>query len=254
MKTAKYILPVILAGAMLSGCEKEDIDRFNPEYSALNIWLGSETAPVDELIYNFSYALGEKPVSFYARITGPAAETDRTFTLQAVSGTLTELGQAVRTETYTIPAGEISGEYQIYFDSSKIPASTFADKDGEVVFKMVANDNFAEGAAELSELRFILRNYLSKPEEWDSAASGFYPYRNYFGDYSEVKYRFMIEVTGLQDFRIDWRQSTPYDEATNVMSPNYASYLQQLLRIELDKYNAAHDTPLADSLGNPITF
>lgn len=254
MKTAKYLIPALMMCAMLTGCEKEDIDRFSPEYSALNIWLGSSNIPLDEQIYNYSYSIGEKAVPFYVRVSGLAADVDRTFTLEAVSGSLAEANGSYRTETYTIPAGATEAEFELYFDSSKLAPGAFADKDGEIVFRMADNDSFRTGAKELSALKFVLRNYLSRPDDWDSATFPYRAYSLYFGAYSEVKYKFMIEVTGLVDFRIHYNQSQPYDEAANTISTAYATYLQQLLRIELNKYNSTHDTPLCDDLGEPITF
>lgn len=254
---SKYLyMGLALASLSLASCDKEEVEVFDPNYAALNVWFGTENSVYDNVVYNYSYSVGEKPLSFYARVSGMKSDHDRTFTLEAVGGDLDKAEGSYRTSTYTIPAGETLGTFEIYFDTSKLKnAAAFSEEDGEIVFKVVANNEFAEGANNQKELHVVLRNYLSKPDNWDTTPSAMYPaLRTYFGDYSKTKYSFIIEHTGLVDFQIYWSATKPYDEATNTISRNYATYLQQFLRKKLAEYNETHDTPLTDEYGNPVTF
>lgn len=247
----------MLAGVgLMSSCEKEAVDTYDPSYSALNIGFGNATTLTQEYTYNFSEVSGERAVKFYARISGVPSERDRSFTLEAVDGDLTTLSGAYRVETYVIPAGEISGEYSLYFDSSKIPADAFTTEDGSITFRVAENNEFKAGSQNVNNLNFILKNYLSKPEDWDSAVYPYRPIYLYFGDYSIEKFRFMIENGCPSNFRVHYTQAEPttLDGATTILSNNYANYLKQVCQVALVEYNDTHDTPLQDSLGNPITF
>lgn len=255
MKKLIYTLSTLLAALTLGSCSSEGIDRFDTDYKALNIWFGSASVVSDQITHNYSYAIGEKGVTFYARITGTPTDYDRTFTLEAYDGDIAEAGNSYRVEDYVIPAGQTTGTFTLYFDSSKLPSENSFAEEGELYFRMKANDEFSTGADGLNTLHVILRNYLSKPDEWDAAASYlYYPYSTYFGSYSKTKYRFMIETTGLVDFRIHRTTSTPYDAEENVISGAYATYLKQVLQLALEEYNNTHDTPLTDENGDLVTF
>lgn len=160
-----------------------------------------------------------------------------------------------RTETYTIPAGEILAEFPIYFNTTLLQdPESFTTTDGYLCFRLASNNEFETGAEEYSELIVRLRNYLAKPDNWDSAD---YPYLSLsyvFGAYSREKYQFMIDVLGIMEFSINRNATVPYDEENNELSLNYANYLLQTLQLALEEYNATHDEPLRDSSGALVTF
>ena len=60
---------------------------YDTERTALNIWFGTEEGvTVDSLTYNYSYAMEEDSITFYARVSGLQTDFDRTFTLEVVDG------------------------------------------------------------------------------------------------------------------------------------------------------------------------
>lgn len=256
MKTIKLSLLLFATVGLMAACDKEVVETYDPSYSAVNIGFGNATSLTQEMTYNFSEASGERGVKFFARISGVPSDHDRSFTLEAVDGDLTKTAGTYRVETYTIPAGEISGEFTLYFDSSKLPSGSFIDEDGLLVFRVAENKEFNPGSKNANELRFTLKNYLSKPEEWDAAVYPYQPIMRYFGEYSEVKFRFMIENGFPSNIRVNWSQTEPIivEGATTIISVNYANYLKQVYQIALNEYNNSHDTPLQDSFGNPIYF
>ncbi|MCH5174317.1 MAG: DUF4843 domain-containing protein [Prevotellaceae bacterium] len=246
----------VVALLLVSSCSKEEVSHFDTSYCSLNLWVGTEVAVYETTTYNYSYSYEEGSVTFYAQISGMPADHDRTFRLEAFGEDYDKVANTIRMEDYVIPAGEIGGTFKVYFNSQKLSdPDMFSDNDGQVSFRMVSNDIFSIGTENRQEFTVVLKNYLAKPDNWDTANFPKMPLSRYFGTYSKVKYQFMIEVLGLIDFEINNNAQTGYDEATNTVSIIYAeSYLKQKLQSALNDYNATHDTPLTDEFGALVTF
>lgn len=251
-----YGLLTCLILLMMTSCDKEEVDTFDTSYSALNIWVGTSAGAVyDKTTYNYSYAYTEGTVTFNAKISGMPANHDRTFRIEPYGGDSALVANTIRTEDYVIKAGETTGTFSVYFNTQKLPDPTlFSDRDGEIHFRMVPNDTFAIGTENHQSFTVVLKNYLAKPDNWDTANYPRIALSKYFGTYSRTKYQFMIEVLGLVDFVISYNASTSYDEATNTVSSSYAVYLQQLMQKALQDYNSTHETPLTDEYGLPVAF
>ena len=255
----KYIIKALAVffgfAAMLSGCSKNEYPEFDTNYASLAIWFGTEYVPQDSITYNYSYALGEKTVHFYARTIGVLSDHDRSFQLEAFDGDLDEAQGSYSLGEYTIKAGESLAQFDITFDTSKLKnALAFTQKDGHWKLRVKANDEFSVGVKELQTLNIVLKNYLSKPDNWDADQYPLRPLSAYFGEYSKVKYQFMIKELNLVDFNISYNATISYDEETNTLSHNYANYLVSKMKLALEEYNATHDTPLTDETGNIVTF
>lgn len=250
-----YIVWTALMMLGLTSCEENETPLYDVNRSALNIWLGAENYPEDSITYNYSYAMGEDSIMFYARVSGLYADHDRTFTLEVEKGSVDEAEGSFRTGVYTIPAGETLVKCAIYFDTSKLKDSnSFTEKDGFLCFRMTPNDEFMEGSEELSKLNIVLKNYLAQPDNWDKASSPYLTLGYVFGEYSREKYQFMIDVLDMMEFSINQNATKPYDEESNEISLNYANYLRDKLENALNEYNATHDEPLKDASGALITF
>jgi len=249
------ILALVLTIFMVS-CSKESVDTFDTDFTALNIWVGTPAGQVyNSVTYNYSYAYEEGDVTFYAQLSGMPADHDRIFHLEPFGQDAELIAPTIRTEDYVIPAGEIGGTFQVHFNTQKLPSpNLFTAKDGEVNFRVVDEGQFAQGTENHQQFTVVLKNYLAKPDNWDSANFPRVPLANYFGSYSRVKYQFMIETLGLIDFEINYNVSTSYNEETNTVSAVYAVYLQQVMQKALIEYNDTHDTPLTDEFGMPVTF
>jgi len=257
MKTFRISILSIAASLSFVACSTEEVDRFDPSYGAINIGFGSADNLQQESTFNYSETSSERPVKFYARVTGMPVDYDRTFTLEASEGNISETAGSYRFDTYTIPAGKVSGEYNIYFDPTNLPdPNVFTTEDGILVFRVKASETFANGSLNQNELRFTLKNALAMPEDWYTPSNGYMPISRYFGDYSTEKFQFMIEHGCPVNFKVHYSQSTPttMEGDVTIMSASYATYLQQSYKIALEEYNNTHDTPLCDKLGNPITF
>lgn len=252
LKYAACMLVLMTAGA----CQQEELFKYDSSRAGLNIWVGTSSGSVyEETTYNYSYALEEGSITFYARIYGVPANYDRTFTLEPFGENIEHIIPTIRVEEYVMPAGAVSGEYKVYFNSTLLPSpDLFKTEDGTVSFRMVENEEFDFGAERMQSFKVILRNRIAKPSNWDTANYPQVALSKYFGTYSDAKYKFMIEHLGLIDFKISYSASTAHDEANNTVSTAYAVYLQQLMQEKLAEYNAAHETPLTDENGNVISF
>lgn len=254
-KTIQYCA-CMLCLIIVTSCQKEDIMKFDSEMAGLNIWVGTSAGSIyEETTYNYSYAIEEGSVTFYARVYGVPAEHDRTFTLEPFGENIEQIVPTIRVEEYVMPAGEVSGEYKVYFNSKNLASEDlFSESDGKVSFRMVDNEHFETGTENMQSFTVVLRNRIAKPDNWDSANYPSVALSKYFGTYSRVKYQFMIEHLGLRDFIISHSASTSIDETTNTVSTAYAVFLQQLMQQKLAEYNETHEKPLTDENGDPIIF
>lgn len=256
MKKLIYFSIACLALLFIGSCSENETPIYDDSFAALNVWFGTAAGTVtDSTVFNYSYSLGEDSLVFHARVMGIPATEDRSFLLEAVEGDITLAEGSFRTTEYTIKTGETSASFAIYFDSSKLKdANAFTEQDGHLRFRVVENTFFASGAEQMNTLVVVLRNYLSKPEDWEAATYPNLALSRYFGSYSKVKYQFMIQELGLIDFHISYSQQANYDEESNTISYNYASYLQQRMQLALAEYNTSHNTPLTDENGALVTF
>ena len=254
------LLPSLMGGvgggSLFSSCSHEEITTYDPTRTSLDIWVGNVAGAVFEsTTYNYSYAYEEGAVTFYAQISGLPADHDRTFRLEPFGGDSALMVNTIRTEDYVIPAGQIVGSYQVFFNSQALSSPTlFTSQDGQIHFRVAPNDEFEAGTEDHQQFTVILKNYLAKPDNWDAANFPRIPLSRYFGTYSRVKFQFMIEHLGLVDFEINYNTQTAYDEERNIVSAVYAVHLQQVMQRALNEYNASHDDPLTDEFGNPVTF
>ena len=258
MKHLKHITLIALTLPLwgLVSCSKEEVSTYDTSQCSLNIWVGNEAGAVFETTtYNYSYAYEEGDVTFYAQISGMPADHDRTFRLEAYGDSYDAMANTIRTEDYVIPAGQIGGTYKVHFNTQNLSdPNLFTTEDGSISFRMVPNDTFSIGTENHQSFTVVLKNYLAKPDNWDSANFPRVALSKFFGTYSRVKYQFMIEHLHLNGFEINYNTQTSYDEETNTVSYSYATYLQQVMQRALNEYNATHDTPLTDETGVPVTF
>lgn len=255
MKKLKYYICILVSAMIFGSCDHNETPVFDTNYSALNIWFGTSSTVNEDITYNYSYTLGEDSIMFYARVTGALSDEDRQFSLEVYEGNIEEAEGSYRTLTYVIKAGESEAEFPIYFDTSKLKdTQSFTSEDGFLYFRMAENPLFNTGSYNMNSLKVILKNYLDKPEEWDNATYPRRAYSSYFGEYSKVKYQFMIQELGLIDFHISYTATVSYDEETNTVSHNYANFLVQKMKLALEEYNNTHDEPLKDENSSVIVF
>ena len=85
---------------------------------------------------------------------------------------------------------------------------------------------------------------LLKPDTWDASGSWF---KFFFGNYSAVKYKFIIQVTG----RTVWGDRARYGADAPTGTEMYIYYAKLIAALyEYEQTNG----PMMDETGNPVTF
>ncbi|MDI3320948.1 DUF4843 domain-containing protein [Pinibacter soli] len=249
MHQSKFLIFII--SCFLFSCTKEHKFPFPEERNAINIWLGSGSVVEDSVTHNFAYTVtGRDSVMFNFRLSGYPLNHDTKFELQAVSGDTSRVYYTFG--IYTIKAGQYEGRFPIYIDK---PAgyTEFKNSTGKIVFKLKESPTFLEGAEELSDLTVIFKNAVSKPDNWDAATSPYFAMSKYFGTYSNVKYAFIIQTTGMANFKIYYTVAKDPVLADNTITATQASYFQNLCKAALQAYKDKYG-PLMDENNSEVVF
>ncbi len=215
-------------------------------------------------IYTPSYNLADtlKPYTFYYEdastvqdtvffdiyAIGGVSKEDRSFTLEQVqvpNVTNAQAGKhyvafndAKATKNFVIKAGTVHTKVPIILlRNVDLKANTYILK-----FKVVADKNFQTGEINNLWRKIEFTDRLSQPAAWNASAVQFY-----YGKYSVVKHRFMIESTG-EKWDQDFMASLPSEYAL-------LQYWIGTLKINLIDYNAKNPgNPLRDENGELVVF
>lgn len=175
--------------------------------------------------------------------SGPIASVERPFDFKILSGqsdAVEGLDYKILNESYLMPAGK----------NDTIVRLVMLRNDGlkkeqvQASFRLTANEHFELGpiadttlnpSRRVQEFKVRARDIVVKPANWESFI------QSYFGTYSEVRYRFVIDVLGKIDFPSNTSESTMRTNKTKLVNA-------------LKTYNATNDKPLTDEFGQLITF
>lgn len=229
---------LLFALLLLGACTKEQHLTYQ-DAPAVYFFTDSLNYTADSTTYSFAVhdsQLQQDTVKIPLKIMGEAADHDRQVNVEAIPDSTT----AVQGQQYKIlPAVIKAGEYK---DSLKILVMKTASLDSTEVrlsLRIVASADFQPGVIEKSTYLVKINNILTKPDNWDGLLALF------FGNYSQVKFRFIIDVTGISVFNF----KTP----TGSIDFQYYMYLKQVMRDALTNYELLNG-PLIDENGNPVTF
>jgi hypothetical protein len=117
-----------------------------------------------------------------------------------------------------------------------------------LVLGIADTKDFKRGVGEDSVFTISWSDNVVKPANWDGLISLSY----YFGTYSAAKWRFIISVTGKDNFPLQQSGRVPPapGEYTNAAMMD----LNALLKAALKAYNDTHTPPLTDENGLLVTF
>lgn len=197
------------------------------------------TLGTDSLTVSFLTISGdETAIDVDARIMGNVADHDRTAAI-TVDQSLTTAPASLYSvpTTVTIPAGQSKATFQVTLRKSELLQSQTV----RLYIKVTATDDFQPGVNEDNHLLLKWNDILSKPLFWDDISQ-------YFGDYSNTKYRFMLQTLAAQGYdtgALDPNSGTNWSDYHN---------FSIVLANALDDYNASHATPLTDENGALVTF
>lgn len=191
---------------------------------------------------SFSFAsepsvVKEKAVNVALVVMGLVSDYERKVNLEVVPELTTALLSTHYDypESVVIPANADSVNFQIVIKRTE----DLMNKSVSLVVKVAESADFQVGAQEWSRLKVKWSDMIEKPSNWDKL-------EEFFGDYSEVKFRFILENTGVAVFT--------YGE-TNGMNWSQMYNYKTMVQAALVKYNDEHPgKPLVDEKDQAVTF
>lgn len=252
----KKILIVLMISGILAACKKQELLQYSEKP---RVYLRLEkkafygpfpTATAGNLRVDYLPQNSSKKTDTLAltiQVSGEASNSPRPFILERSANP----GNAVEgvdfdflDKNFLIPAGLYKTSLRVVIRRNP----NMAKKEVSFAYNLKENEHFElgpkadstrffsdEGVMSMVAINFVARDIAIKPANWDAFIA------TYFGVYSEVKYRFVIDVLAKISF--------PSDTQPSLMNGNRTK-----LRTALTKYNAAHPEKLKDENGIDISF
>lgn len=228
----------ICATVLLHSCTIDEIDTFSGgsqvyfERSA-----GSGTA--DSLTYSFAVqpaGLMNDIVRIPIVVTGEAVPYDRIVNIEVDRSltTATE-GKEYTFSQVTIPAGSFSTTLDVAVN--RTPA--IAEEERYITFRILPSEGLEiDVNPAWIDYKLKINDILTRPARW------VYECQPYFGVYSRVKYRFIIDTLGLWDFP---------DSGENAIPRAQMYFYKDKMKSALAKWTQENG-PMLDENGNVISF
>lgn len=230
-------LSFIWLGCLLvfASCQNEGFyykDEVRVRLKAPYEWaLGTDSLDFTFIKYPESVTEYNLPVTIY--LMGNHADNARTVNLAVDTERTT-----AQEEHYAFPnqVALPAGSFSITFPVTLKRTGDLQEKGVRLYIEIAESPDFKRGVSEENHLLIKWSDVLTKPTNWDELVE-------FFGTFSIVKYRFIIETTGITEFSaqtMSWALLTNY----RIMCVN-----------ALNAYNDAHPgNPLKDENGQYITF
>jgi hypothetical protein len=246
--TSKPLLFAVAVVVLAAGCKKSELTQYE-QADMIYIYKDAFNTKNDSATYSFAIKdniLQVDTVKVPVRIMGVAKNTAREVKLGIIAtGTTAIEGTHYEFLPYTIPAGAYSADLPVVIKRTtalktqefRLQLQILESKD----FKPGVPHSQVSGNFAGASLQYLIKinDFLTKPSNWDSRLATF------FGSYSQVKYKFVIEVTGLFEFSYGFQGATiAYGEML---------YYQALCKRKLEEYVAVNG-PLMDEFGAPVVF
>lgn len=234
MKKIKSIILTFAAIGMFTACENDKFyyqDEPRVRIEGPYEWaIGTDSLNFSFATYPNSVQQQEMQMTLY--VMGEAASTDRTAKLEVdAAKTTASASQYIIPETVTIPAGKL----EVPFIVTLMRSEGLTSQTVSLSFKVVESNDFKVGVIEQNHFSMKWNDILGKPKNWDTEL------KEFFGEYSLTKYRFIIDTIGFGEFG-------------NGMTWSELKNYQIMMKTALDEYNATHTSPLKDENGQLVEF
>lgn len=196
----KNIGLLIALPAIMASCSKNEQLMYN---EAPSIYVYNN---VDSSVFTFATVpvnVVEDTINVEFRIIGTPSSADRTIKLEPRAGATAKAGYHYKVGPAIVKANADSTIVPIYL----YRRAGLKDSTVSVILDVKENEDFKLGYLGRLRYKVSISDILSKPTIWDSAWSP------YFGSYSQVKFRFLLEATG----RTEWN-SFPFPADSRFMS------------------------------------
>jgi len=232
MKNISFNLLILLVIFLSASCSQDEDffyqDQPRVRIEGPSIW----TLDTDSLEYSFLTNPNDTvhmDATLY--IMGTSADHDRIANIEVVTSKTTASSDLyVVPSQVTVPANATKTLCTIILKRGEI----LKTKGVRLYVKVNTSSDFQVGAIEQDHLILKWNDLLSKPKNWSTLSE-------YFGTYSDTKYRFIIQILGTSE----------YDTNDWALMMNY----KMVLTSALNEYNANHPgTPLTDENGVLVTF
>lgn len=194
----------------------------------------------DSVIYSFATeaaTVEETAINVDLTIMGNTTDFDRKVSL-AVDPKLTTAKADVHysfPESVIIPADKRSAQFRVILKRSKDLQTAAV----YLILKVTESSDFKVGVEEWSRLKIKWSDIIEKPNNWDKLTE-------FFGEYSVVKHRFILETTGIAVFTYGEENSMNWSQMNNY---------KMMLQVALEKYNNEHPgKPLTAENNKAVTF
>lgn len=231
---------MLLLGAA-SACENDDYIWSGEDFVRINgpeIW----TNGTDSLLFTFSTLPTDSlEVTMESSLTvqGLPAGYDRSIHLQVdKKATTAPAGVYSFPQEVTLKAGEHSVAFPVILRRT----TEMQQKDVRLRIEIAPTGDLTTGTDDASSLTIVWNDKLTKPANWDENLVEF------FGTYSEVKYRFIISTLGVYLF--------PYLEEKEFTWGLMYNYRLRMVAA-LEAYNndpTKPDRPMKDENGGIVSF
>jgi len=229
MKIYTYLVIGLLC-TLSFACRKDELLSFNQKPK---VYIYKRTlAPVSPVKDSATYSFAIKPASVNTdtvfipiRIMGDAAGHDRKVNYEAM-GISTADPESYQLLPAIIKANKFDGTLPVLI--KKTPS--LKNKEGKLWVTISASDDFDPGVSDQLSYLIKINDFLSRPPSWSDY---------YFGKYSNVKYGFMIQITGY----------TAFDN----LGVSEMRFISQDCKNALLEYEAQNGT-MYDEAGDPVIF
>lgn len=200
---------------------------------------GAYFLDIDSANYSFANQVGlvdRDTIYVNMRVLGDVKTYDRPIQLKAVDGTT-----AIENTHFILPQGIVKANTNtIHYPVVLLNTDDLKTKTVRLELEVIPDANFPVGSEigniypNYSRYKINFNNSLLKPTYWNNI-------QTYFGEYSDKKYKFMIDVAGTSDFS---PQTFNGSDLLNIKG---------VMNIALQEYEAQNG-PLRDENDKPVTF
>lgn len=249
MKQMHRLYILLAATLMLAACEK-DLPVYQNEPGIYFYEYTSGVTPFKVLLKSFSFlgapaSVTKDTMMVKVKIMGLTAPYDRVVKGKTIAkGTTAQEGVHYDFIEGTVPADSIYG----YLPVVLYRTPDIATSSVLLNLAIDSTKDFRGGAAEDQAFSLEWSDKIVKPANWETIIG----LKTYFGTYSDVKFKFIIDVTGIADFPL-W-QSSRVEPQAGEWTPAAMSDLMRIIKEALAEYNATHDPDLTDEFGQLVTF
>lgn len=233
----RYFIILCIA-ALACSCQKDELMDYSGG-DGIAFYLGEYE--IDSVSYSFAFSpapAAKDTIYLKMRVVGGAKDYPRTIAVKAGAGTTARQNVDFILPQHTLPAGALTVDYPVIV----INSPEMADSEFRLVAEVAESKDFTPGAVgqeiggsyNLPKMLVKITGRIVEPTYWPDVESA-------FGTFSAVKFRFMIQVTGLTDFSYE------------ALGTSGIYNLPVRLRNALLEHEAANG-PLIDENGNRVTF